>query len=185
MQKDVDFHQTVNGHLIWTASWQNKQNDLCAQRRLRSALASAQSDQSWLSAWRKLRSLATHWAHSEDSDQTERMPRPIWVFAARSCHFVGFVMRRLIWNPENDKTYKIMSDRWRLRPLKSACCPCSLISPYMKELWLLGYQKSGKLECANVQAESSLCWGHISFDIFCYALAQMRTIARFFVNEPL
>ena len=47
----------------------------------RSAWASTQSDQSSLSAWRKLGSLATHWAHSEDSDQTGRMPRLIWVFA--------------------------------------------------------------------------------------------------------
>ena len=46
-----------------------------------------------LSAWRKLGSLATHWVHSEDSDQTGRMPRLIWVFAGRtpillvlSCH---------------------------------------------------------------------------------------------------
>ena len=30
----------------WATAWQNKQNDLCAQRRLRSACASAQSDQS-------------------------------------------------------------------------------------------------------------------------------------------
>ena len=48
-----------------------------------------------LSAWRKLGSLATQWAHSKDSDQTKRMPRLIWVFAGRTCHFVGFVMRRL------------------------------------------------------------------------------------------
>ena len=34
-----------------------------------------------LSAGRKLGSLATHWAHSEDSDQTGRMPRLISVFA--------------------------------------------------------------------------------------------------------
>ena len=34
-------------------------------------------------------------ADSEDSDQTGRMPRLIWVFAGRKCHFVGFVMRRL------------------------------------------------------------------------------------------
>ena len=78
---------------------------LCAQRRLRSNWASAQSDQktqinlgicpvwseSSLSARRKLGSLATHWAHSEDSDQTGRMPRLIWVFAGRQsfcwfCH---------------------------------------------------------------------------------------------------
>ena len=32
---------------------------------------------------------------SKDSDQTGRMPRLIWVFAGRTCHFVGFVMRRL------------------------------------------------------------------------------------------
>ena len=37
-----------------------------------------------LPAWRNLRSLATHWAHSEDSDQTGRMPRLIWVFAGRT-----------------------------------------------------------------------------------------------------
>ena len=37
-----------------------------------------------LSAWRKLGCWATHWAHSEDSDQTGRMPRLIWVFAGRT-----------------------------------------------------------------------------------------------------
>ena len=30
----------------WAAAWQNQQNDMCAQRRLRSAWASTQSDQS-------------------------------------------------------------------------------------------------------------------------------------------
>ena len=32
-------------------------------------------------------------ADSEDSDQTGRMPSLIWVFAGRTCHFVGFVVR--------------------------------------------------------------------------------------------
>ena len=45
---------------------------MCAQRRLISA---------WAYAWWKLGSLATHRAPSEDSDQTGRMPRLIWVFA--------------------------------------------------------------------------------------------------------
>ena len=40
--------------------------------------------ESSLSTWRKLGSLATHWAHSEDSDQTGRMPRLFWVFAGRT-----------------------------------------------------------------------------------------------------
>ena len=50
-------------------------------------------------------SLCTQWvvkdpsflhADSEDSDQSRRMPRLTWVFAGRTCHFVGFVMMRLI-----------------------------------------------------------------------------------------
>ena len=40
--------------------------------------------ESSLSAWRKLGSLATHWAPREDCDQTGRMPRLIWVFAGRT-----------------------------------------------------------------------------------------------------
>ena len=71
--------------LIWAASWENQQNELCAQ-----------SDQSSLSVWRTVGSLATHWAHSEDSDQTGRLPRLIWIFAGRTGHVVGFVMRWLI-----------------------------------------------------------------------------------------
>ena len=31
--------------------------------------------ESTLSAWRNIGSLATHWAHSEDSDQTGQLPR--------------------------------------------------------------------------------------------------------------
>ena len=40
--------------------------------------------ESSLSAWIKLWSLATHWAHGEDSDQTGRILRLIWVFAGRT-----------------------------------------------------------------------------------------------------
>ena len=40
--------------------------------------------ESSLSTWRKLGSLATHWVHSEDSDQTGRMPRLIWVIPGRT-----------------------------------------------------------------------------------------------------
>ena len=52
--------------------------------------------ESSLCAWRNIGSLATHWAHSEDSDQTGRMPRLIWVFAGRTlillvCHVVAQV----------------------------------------------------------------------------------------------
>ena len=39
-----------------------------------------------------LEPLASYWAHNEDSDQTARMLRLIWVFAGRTCHFSGFVV---------------------------------------------------------------------------------------------
>ena len=83
-RETTHINRTLGHFNDWAASWQNQQSGMCTQRRLRSAWASAQSDQSLLSTWRKLGSLATHWAHSEGSDQTERMPRLIWVFAGRT-----------------------------------------------------------------------------------------------------
>ena len=63
----------------------NQQNGMCAQRRQVSLGIRPVRSESSLSAWRKLESLAaTHWAHSEDSDQTRRMPRLIWVFAGHT-----------------------------------------------------------------------------------------------------
>ena len=73
-------------NINWAAAQQNQQNDLCVQWRL--SIRPVWSETS-LSAWRNLGSLATHGAHSEDSDQ---MPRLIWVFTV---HFVGFVILRL------------------------------------------------------------------------------------------
>ena len=60
---------------------------LCAQRTLRSAWASARSDQSSLSAWRKLGSLATQWSHSEDSDQTGLGAHSLCWFCHVAAHF--------------------------------------------------------------------------------------------------
>ena len=60
---------------------------LCAQWRLRSAWASAQSDQSLPCAL------------------NGRMPRLIWVFAGRTCYFVGFVMPWLIYPQKTSQQY--------------------------------------------------------------------------------
>ena len=68
---------------------------LCAQRTQISLGICPIWSASSLSARRKLGSLATHWAQSEDSDQTGRMPRLIWVFAGCTVT-VGFVMSQLI-----------------------------------------------------------------------------------------
>ena len=64
----VSRYNPCSWNFIWAASWQNQQNGMCAQQRLRSAWASGQPG----------------------------MPRLIWVYAGRTrCHVVGFVMRRL------------------------------------------------------------------------------------------
>ena len=75
---------------------------LCAQRRLRSAWASAQTDQSSLCAQWVAKDPSFLHADSEDwSDwvnaQAGWMPRLIWIFAGRTCCIVRFVMRRLIF----------------------------------------------------------------------------------------
>ena len=75
--------------------------------------------ESLLSAWRELGSLATHWAHSKDSDQTGRMPRLIWVFAGRTCQFGGFVMRWLIYFvPVRGKSFLWRPKSWSILKLK-------------------------------------------------------------------
>ena len=44
---------------------------------------------------KKARILSYPLSAKQGSDQTWRMPRLIWVFAWRTCHFVGFVTMRL------------------------------------------------------------------------------------------
>ena len=76
--------------------WHNKTNKVSvrpAKTQISLGIRPVWSESS-LYAWRKLGSLATHLAHSEDSDQAGRMPRLIWVFAGRTL-FDGFVMSRL------------------------------------------------------------------------------------------
>ena len=80
---------------IWVSTWQNKQSELCAQRRLKSAWASAQSDQSLRYALNG--KLSTRCFFMRTVKTLIRLSgRLIWVFAGRTTHFVGFVVRRLI-----------------------------------------------------------------------------------------
>ena len=77
---------------------------LCAQRRLRSDWASTQPDQNLRCPHEE--SLATHWEHSEDSDQTGRMPRLIWVFAGRTV-----ILLVLSWGGSNLNTLFFVSTK--------------------------------------------------------------------------
>ena len=100
------FHEHLSRLMIKPTKWHMRP----AKTLISLGVCPAWSE-SLLSTWRKLWFVATHWVHSEDSDQTGwmprliysedsdqtgRMPRLIWVFAGHTCHFVSFVMRRLI-----------------------------------------------------------------------------------------
>ena len=106
---------STNINFIWAASWQNQQNGMCTQRRLRSAWASLSAQRRLWSDWADAQAdLSLRWAHS---------------------HFVGFVMRRLnfycwvyitetsrCWLSKAVKTYSVtVLDGWVrvLRPFDS------------------------------------------------------------------
>ena len=91
--------------------------------------------ESSLSAWRKLWSLAILWAHSEDSDQTGRMPRLIWVFAGRTCQFVCFVMRRRV-------NHDMCVNHATRKPVFGACDPLRLKPAYSAAETSLGLEIS-------------------------------------------
>ena len=78
-------------NIIWAAAWQNQLNDLCTQRRLRSAWASAQSDLT-LCCLHEV-TLGPKLPMESTAKTVIRLGR---VFAGCMCHFVGFVMTWLI-----------------------------------------------------------------------------------------
>ena len=73
---------------------------LCAQRRLRSAwvirVFAVRMKKAWVLSYR--------WAHSEDSDQTGRLPRLIWVFAGRTLILFVFSCRGSNIHPSRHQT---------------------------------------------------------------------------------
>ena len=79
--------------------------------------------ESLLSAWRNIGPLTTFWAHSENSDQTGQMPRLIWVFAGRICHFVGFVMWWLVYLMSRSMIKLI---KWNVQLVKTQRTACSV-----------------------------------------------------------
>ena len=85
--------------------------------RLRSACASAQSDQSSLCAQWVAKYPSFLNVDREDSDQTGQTPRLIRVFVGHTCHFVGFVMRWLSYlmgTPLKGRLFREANDTpWR------------------------------------------------------------------------
>ena len=85
----------VSLYMLLSQRTTNQQNGMCAKRKISLGTSPVWSesllcihwvakDRSWLNAER------------EDSDQTGRMPRLIWVFAWRTSRIIGFVVSLLI-----------------------------------------------------------------------------------------
>ena len=116
---------------------------LCNQWRLRSAWASAQSDQSSLCAQWVAEDPSFLYADSENSDQIGQMSKLIWVFAGRTDHFVGFVMRRLKYASSSEASYSsrycVSKQRrhWRDWADEQACLSL-LCLPVLKYPFLMG-----------------------------------------------
>ena len=73
------------------AEWEKVPSDMSAQQSLKSACASAQSDQSFCCQHEEtLLSWLSKNAPREDFDQTTQMHRLIWIFSGRTCPTVRF-----------------------------------------------------------------------------------------------
>ena len=85
-----------NPHLendIWATTWQNQQNECAQRRQISLGICPVWSESSLCTQW-----VATckdpGFLHADSKDSGL-----IWVFAGRTCHFVGFVMRQRIYRP--------------------------------------------------------------------------------------
>ena len=123
--------------MTWAATWQNQQNDFAPSTDSFAQSASESLLSAWgrktfrpvwsessLSAWRQLGSLATHWAHSEDSDQPGHGGCPGWsevslgthiLLILSCCGSLGFTVLLLGWTREPFQSLthlKILTHNW-------------------------------------------------------------------------
>ena len=127
--------------------------------------------ESSLSAWRNLGSLDTHWAYSEDSGQTGRMPRLIWVFTGRTLILLVLSCR----GSNVKRKYKYSSHhqkrtRWMLLwQVAYVSCLCFLVSV----LYILYFTNHGRnvivVTITHLRAcKVFLCVWHMGPSIFFY-----------------
>ena len=117
--------------------------------------------ESSLSAWRKLWSLATHWAHNEGSDQTGQMPRLIWVLAGRTLtllvlsiggSYEKFSPMHIQFATRDGISWcsLSMAEEWRLHMYTNAWMQFSVIFYFLFINVLHGYKKSAITITINV-----------------------------------
>ena len=103
-------------------------------------------------------------AHSKDSDHTGWMPRLIWVFAGCTCHFVGFVMRRLKFKNKNLQNTKKVSQTFQFQATSDTLyCTCLFFLLYCQlELWTKSrYEVFRKVITQNHFSTFITTWYHI------------------------
>ena len=101
----VHTHQTQPHH-IWAAAWQNQQNDQSLRCPHEESLCQLPIER------------------TAKTDQTGQ----IWVFAGCTDHFVGFVMRRLMFNVLSDRN---LSKYWPTRRPTQIWIDCSVFANHM------------------------------------------------------
>ena len=67
-------------------------------------------------------SLALQLWHSEDSDQTARMRRLIWIFAGRTCSKLRFQTLRLVCVLESNNNHKTTTFKWKPTLTEETLC---------------------------------------------------------------
>ena len=95
----LDIHNSIYWYIhknIWATSWQNQQND-CAPSEDSDQPGHSLSLISLRCALNGQLRTQAFFMWTAKTDQTGRMPRLICVFAGCTCHFVGLLMRKLIF----------------------------------------------------------------------------------------
>ena len=87
----------ASGFQMWARTQQNQQNDMLPVKT-QISLGSCPVWSVFAVRIKKPWSLASHWGHSQDSDQTGQMPRLIWVFAGCTAYSIVFVILWLIFH---------------------------------------------------------------------------------------
>ena len=123
--------------------------------------------ESSLSAWRNLGSLATHWAHCEDSGQTGRMPRLIWVIAGRTVTLLVLSWGGSFWksfsmiNRIGHEMYKTCLMLVSKSSYKATTCVRSSVYDNFVHQMIWGGRRSADFLIAEVRTVSrrSICVG--------------------------
>ena len=143
------------GLLVWIATIHEPRHDKTNRLSVRQAKTQISLgirpvwSESSLSTWRKLRSLATHWAHNEDSDQTGRMPRLIWVFAGRTLTLLVLSCRgSYMYHKMQDLISSTMLQLCFISKCAAICMYCQLL--YMA-VCLSGFHTSVSLKSELVE----------------------------------